>query len=223
MSSIDTARTNRGRAYAGRSSVERREARRAALIDAGVQVFGRDGFRSATVKSICRAAGLTERYFYESFANSEALFAAVYKSLIAALEAEMIAAIEAAPAEAEATARASLRVYFGHMADPLIARIVLIEIFGISADIDRIYRAVTLNFARLTEDLTARLFDVEAITAGADSRLLSMGLVGSTIHIAMYWYLNGYRESLETVVESALRLYLAMADNAPADRQPAGR
>ncbi len=223
MSSIDTARTNRGRAYAGRSSVERREARRAALIDAGVQVFGRDGFRSATVKSICRAAGLTERYFYESFANSEALFAAVYKSLIAALEAEMIAAIEAAPAEAEATARASLRVYFGHMADPLIARIVLIEIFGVSADIDRIYRAVTLNFARLTEELTARLFDVEAITAGADSRLLSMGLVGSTIHIAMYWHLNGYRESLETVVESALRLYLAMADNAPADRQPAGR
>lgn len=216
MSSIDTAKTNRGRTYAGRSSVERREARRAALIDAGVQVFGRDGFRSATVKSICRAAGLTERYFYESFANSEALFAAVYKSLIAALEAEMVAAIEAAPAEAEATARASLRVYFGRMADPLIARIVLIEIFGISADIDRTYRAVTLNFARLTEDLTARLFDVEAITAGADSRLLSMGLVGSTIHIAMYWHLNGYRESLETVVESALRLYLAMADNAPA-------
>ena len=215
MSVADPAKTTRGRAYAGRSSAERREARRAALIEAGVQVFGRDGFRSATVKSICREAGLTERYFYESFVNSEALFAAVYKSLIAAVEAEMIAAIEAAPKEAEATARASLRVYFGHMADPRIARIVLIEIFGISPEIDRTYRAVTLNFARLTEDLTARLFDVEAITAGADSRLLSMGLVGSTIHIAMYWHLNGYRESLETVVDSALRLYLAMAGTAP--------
>ncbi|KEZ79187.1 TetR/AcrR family transcriptional regulator [Salinisphaera hydrothermalis] len=213
MSTPEVAKPNRGRSYAGRSSAERREARRAALIDAGISVFGRDGFRSATVKSICREAGLTERYFYESFANSEALFAAVYKSLIAAIEAEMLAAIEAEPADAEATARAGLRVYFGRMADPLIARIVLIEIFGISADIDRTYRAVTLNFARLTEELTARLFDVEAITAGADSRLLSMGLVGSTIHIAMYWHLNGYRESLDTVVESALRLYLAMAGN----------
>ncbi|MGN8198476.1 TetR/AcrR family transcriptional regulator [Salinisphaera sp. RV14] len=216
MSAVNSARTGRGRAYAGRSCAERRETRRAALIAAGVEVFGRDGFRGATVKAICREAGLTERYFYESFANSEALFAAVYKSLIAAVEAEMIAAIEAAPAEAEATARAGLRVYFRHMADPRIARIVLIEIFGISAEIDRTYRAVTLNFARLTEDLTARLFDVAAITAGADSRLLSMGLVGSTIHIAMYWHLNGYRESFETVVESALRLYLAMAGNAPA-------
>lgn len=217
MSAVDAGKSERGRAYAGRSSDERRAARRAALIEAGVQVFGRDGFRAATVKSICREAGLTERYFYESFANSEALFAAVYKSLIAALEAEMMAAIEAAPAEAEAMTRAGLRVYFGHMADPLIARIVLIEIFGISADIDRTYRAVTLSFARLTEELTARLFDMEALTAGADSRLLSMGLVGSTIHIAMYWHLNGYREPIETVVESALRLYLAMAGSFAAD------
>lgn len=214
MSTAHTAKTRPGRAYAGRSSAERRAVRRSALIDAGVQVFGRDGFRSATVKSICREAGLTERYFYESFANSEALFAAVYKSLIAALEAEMLAAVDAVPAEAETMARASLRVYFGHMADPAVARIVLIEIFGISADIDRTYRAATLNFARLTEDLTARVFDTAAISAGVDSRLLSMGLVGSTIHIAMYWHLNGYRESLDTVVESALRLYLAMAGDA---------
>ncbi|HET7314926.1 TetR/AcrR family transcriptional regulator [Salinisphaera sp.] len=218
MTAVDTANRNAGRAYAGRSSAERRDARRAALIAAGVRVFGRDGFRSATVKSICREAGLTERYFYESFANSEALFAVVYKFLVAKIEAEMRAAIEAAPAEAEAMTRAALHVYFGHMADRLIARIVLIEIFGISADIDRTYRAVTLNFARLTEELTARLFDVDAVTAGADRRLLSMGLVGSTIHIAMYWHLNGYRESLDTVVESALKLYLAMAGNADADR-----
>lgn len=214
MSAANTANKRSGRAYAGRSSAERRAARRAALVNAGVQVFGRDGFRAATVKSLCREAGLTERYFYESFANSEALFAAVYKSLIATLETEMLAAIEAAPAEAEAMTRAGLRVYFGHMADPLIARIVLIEIFGISAEIDRTYRAVTLNFARLTEDLTARLFDTEAMTAGADSRLLSMGLVGSTIHIAMYWHLNGYREPFDTVIESALKLYLSMASTA---------
>lgn len=211
MSGADTIKAEAGRAYAGRSSAERRAARRAALVAAGVQVFGRDGFRAATVKSICREAGLTERYFYESFANSEALFAAVYKSLIATLETEMLAAIEAAPDEAAAASRAGLQVYFSHMADPLVARIVLIEIFGISADIDRTYRAVTLSFARLTEDLTARLFDLSALTAGADGRLLSMGLVGSTIHIAMYWHLNGYREPFESVVESALRLYLAMA------------
>jgi len=40
---------------------------------------------------------------------------------------------------------------------------------------------------------------------------LSMGLVGSTIHIAMYWNLNGYRETIDAVVNSALALYRAMA------------
>ncbi|RJS94358.1 TetR/AcrR family transcriptional regulator [Salinisphaera sp. Q1T1-3] len=203
-----------GRDYAGRSLAQRRAARRDALIGAGVTVFGRDGFRAATVKAICREAGLTERYFYESFVNNEDLFATVYKRLIAALETAMRAAVAAAPDDAEAMSRAALDVYFRHMADPLIARIVLIEIFGISPTIDRTYRAVTLNFARLTEELTARIFDPQALQHhGATPRLLSMGLVGSTIHIAMYWNLNGYRESHDDVVNSALAVYRALADS----------
>lgn len=206
------ARQTVGRDYAGRTLGERRAQRREALIEAGVVIFGDHGFRGATIKGICRQAGLTERYFYESFANSEALFATVYKTLVGAIEHEMRDAVEQAPAEAEAMSEAALRVYFTHMARPRVARIVLIEIFGISAGIDRTYRATTLKFAQLTEDLTARLFDQSVMSAqGTTPRLLSMGLVGSTIHIAMYWNLNGYRESIDAVVNSALALYRAMA------------
>lgn len=206
------ARQAGGRDYAGRTLGERRAQRREALIEAGVVIFGDHGFRGATVKAICRQAGLTERYFYESFTNSEALFATVYKTLVGAIETEMRDAVEQAPAEAEAMSEAALRVYFTHMARPRVARIVLIEIFGISAGIDRTYRATTLKFAQLTEDLTARLFDQSVVSAqGTTPRLLSMGLVGSTIHIAMYWNLNGYRETIDAVVNSALALYRAMA------------
>ena len=205
-------RTTAGRDYAGQSLDERRAQRRRALIEAGEAIFGDHGFRAATVKAICRQAGLTERYFYESFANSEALFATVYKTLVAAIEQDMRAALAEAPANADAMAEAALRVYFSYMARPRVARIVLIEIFGISPSIDRTYRAVTLKFAELTEELTARLFDASLLDGqGARPRLVAMGLVGSTIHIAMYWNLNGYRESLEEVVGSALALYRAMA------------
>ncbi|WP_348762576.1 TetR/AcrR family transcriptional regulator [uncultured Salinisphaera sp.] len=216
------ASTAAGRDYAGQSLDERRAQRRQALIDAGEVIFGDQGFRAATVKAICRQAGLTERYFYESFSNSEALFAAVYKTLVAAIEQDMRSALAAAPTDADAMADAALRVYFSYMARPRVARIVLIEIFGISPSIDRTYRAATLKFAELTEELTGRLFDASLLDGqGARSRLVAMGLVGSTIHIAMYWNLNGYRESLDEVVGSALALYRAMAasmDAAAADK-----
>jgi AcrR family transcriptional regulator len=39
------------------------------------------GYRNTTVKAVCEAAGLTERYFYESFANSEALLVAAFDTV----------------------------------------------------------------------------------------------------------------------------------------------
>lgn len=180
-------------------------------------VFGRDGFRAATVKSLCQEAGLTERYFYESFANSEALFAVVYRTLTDRLKEHVLAAIEAAPEEAEATARAGLRVFFETMVEqPGTARILLIEIFGISGDIDRLYRETTQNFTRMLQDLLSAIFFLGE-RSDTDAGILSTGLVGSTIHIAMYWTLNGYRDSLDVVVESSLALYVAMARQADSD------
>ncbi|MES1949943.1 TetR family transcriptional regulator [Salinisphaera sp. S4-8] len=219
-SSSPRSRRN-GRAYGGRTLDERRRQRRAQLIAAGITVYGREGFRGATVKSVCREAGLTERYFYESFANSEALFATVYKTLVERLETAVVAAIDEAPSDAEAIARAGLRVFFETMYhQPGTARILLIEIFGISGDIDRLYRETTQNFTRTLQSLLGSVF-VFGEDSGTDAGVVSTGLVGSTIHIAMYWTLNRYHEPLDTVVESSLALYVAMARQAAHDRGPA--
>lgn len=216
-SSSPRSATN-GRAYGGRSLDERRGKRRTQLIEAGIVVYGREGFRGATVKSLCREAGLTERYFYESFANSEALFATVYRTLVQRLEDGVVAAIDSAADDAEATARAGLRVFFETMYhEPGTARILLIEIFGISGEIDRLYRETTQNFTRTLQELVSSIF-VLGEGSGTDAAILSTGLVGSTIHIAMYWTLNRYREPLDVVVESALALYVAMAQRAQQDQ-----
>lgn len=212
MSSKTTPRPDEaGRAYGGRSMDERRSMRRRQFVDAGIEVFGRDGFRAATVKSLCREAGLTERYFYESFGNSETLFAEVYKTLVSRLEQAVVAAIEAAPREPEATARAGLRVFFETMYNqPGTARILLIEIFGISGDIDKLYRATTRDFTHMLAELSRAMFPLDE-PSGTDPAIVSTGLMGSTIHIAMYWTLSHYRDSIDVVVESSLALYVAMA------------
>ena len=48
-------------------------------------VYGERGYRNATVKAVCDSAGLTERYFYESFANSEALLCRILPAVTAVL------------------------------------------------------------------------------------------------------------------------------------------
>jgi len=205
-----TEKKRTGRAYAGQSLAERRDIRRRALIDAGIRVYGSDGFRAATVKLVCREAGLTERYFYESFANNEALFAAIYKQLVNEIEQAQTHAMAAVDDDPVAMSRAGLTVFFERMRNPHVARILLIEIFGISSDIDRMYRSATFGFARLLQERLARLFTLDDLGA-VDPRVLATGLIGSTIHIAMYWALSDYRDSLETVVESSLALYSALA------------
>lgn len=52
--------------------------RRDELITAGVALLGCAEGPSLTVRAVCRAAGLTERYFYESFADRDEFVRAVY-------------------------------------------------------------------------------------------------------------------------------------------------
>jgi AcrR family transcriptional regulator len=52
--------------------------RRDELISAGVDLLGGPAGPALTVRAVCRAAGLTERYFYESFADRDEFVRAVY-------------------------------------------------------------------------------------------------------------------------------------------------
>jgi len=82
----DTVASSRERQFKGLSLSERKLARRTKLIEAGIEAYGTQGFFSVTVKDICREAGLTERYFYESFKKSEQLFQTIFLQLIEELQ-----------------------------------------------------------------------------------------------------------------------------------------
>ena len=67
----------RGR-WSGVPLQDRQTLRRDELIAAGVDVLGGAGGGALTVRGVCRAAGLTERYFYESFDDRDDFVRAVY-------------------------------------------------------------------------------------------------------------------------------------------------
>lgn len=87
------------RPYRGVEPAERLAARRRQLLAAGLDLLGADQHDSAelTVRGVCRRAGLSARYFYESFADKDALVSGVFDWVIAELVTTTQAAVAAVP------------------------------------------------------------------------------------------------------------------------------
>lgn len=68
------------RSYAGIAGDARRAERRRKLLDAGYTLLAEGGPAALTVTGVCRAAGLTTRYFYEQFPNRDALMTAIVEA-----------------------------------------------------------------------------------------------------------------------------------------------
>lgn len=67
--------------YRGMTLEQRRAQRRARLVDAVVEVWGAADGPPITMTRVCSAAGLTERYFYESFSDLDAALVATVEQL----------------------------------------------------------------------------------------------------------------------------------------------
>lgn len=72
----------RGR-WSGVPLENRQALRRDELINAGTGLLGGQSGPALTVRAVCRAAGLTERYFYESFSDRDEFVRAVYDDVCA--------------------------------------------------------------------------------------------------------------------------------------------
>src|SRR5882757_3781988 len=89
------------RIYGGVSAEQRVAERKERLLEAALEEFGTRGVLATGVKDVCRRAGLTDRYFYESFHDGGELFVAVFDRATAQLFAVVAGAVVAAPATAE--------------------------------------------------------------------------------------------------------------------------
>ena len=172
------------------------------LIDAAIKVYGEVGYRSATVKAVCETAELTERYFYESFTNGEALLVAAYTHVTDGLHAEMEAAGAGFGDDAEGRIVAVLTLYFTRLREnPLSARVFLLEIAGISPVVD----VIRMNAVKvMSQVLVPASGDRFRVGQGASSCLLPTGMIGAVISIALRWVSKDYPQPIEDVVAAAV-------------------
>ncbi|GAB92776.1 TetR/AcrR family transcriptional regulator [Gordonia rhizosphera] len=186
--------TTDGRRYAGAAADERRDRRRAEFVTAGLELFGSEGFANVSIKRLCDHSGLTQRYFYESFDDRSALLAAVYDDCVEfARTATLRAAAEfVAPDGGEGVrttdvpeaARASLGAFIHTLAaNPHRARVMLVEMVGVNADLERQRLAAIHGWADLI--LTVVLGEQEPRRG---QRLAAIGLVGAVTQLLVDWY-----------------------------------
>jgi AcrR family transcriptional regulator len=208
-----------GRRYGGRSAEERREARRAALLDAAYELYGTLGHRNVTIERTCSHARLTARNFYEEFGGREALLRAVYDRTIARSLDAVAAGLAAAGDDVRERAEAGLGAFVHALLDdPRAARIVCLEMVGVSEALERHRRSVLRAFADLVAD-EARRLGTGRVPQGLDPRPYALGLVGGVNELIVDWLQSDDRLPLDALVEVMVDSFVAVSAGPP-DRQP---
>lgn len=197
-----------GRRYGGLSQVERVARRRDQFIEAGLNVFGTIGYRSATVRKVCKEAGLTDRYFYESFEDMEDLLAAVYLAQSEVLRGRLLTMAGSVGVETDPRAliRRGLGVFFEWFEDPRVARLSWHEVVGVSERIDALYIEATRGFSRIVLEI-ARSVRPSWSVDPAEEQVLGIALTGGVVQVGMDWLLSDYANSRETMIAATARLF----------------
>lgn len=168
-----------GRIWRGQSAQERRSERHGRLIEAGIELFGTRGYAATPVKAVCGQAGLTERYFYEAFADREDLLSEIYDRLIKETAESTLGAIERVEEDLFVRLGVGLEAFFEALTrDPRRARIQELEVVGVSAALEEKRRAAIHSFAGIIADQVRRDpgWDPDR---GIRLDVITLGLVGA--------------------------------------------
>jgi AcrR family transcriptional regulator len=179
-------------------------------MEAGLELFGTIGYARTSVRSLSATASLNSRYFYESFASREDLLYSVYQAIIGDI---FTRAVEAAARETtiKGQARASLEAAWTAVTeDRRKARVVALEVVGVSDRLERLRRENRHALAKLTADNALSLAD-RGIQLRLDPVLTARFLMGGVVEVLLDWVNGDVDASPDEVVEHFTELFTAAA------------
>ncbi len=200
------------RGWAGTTLADRRTERRRRLLDVGLELLGTQGSSAVTVRSVCRTAQLTDRYFYENFTDRDALLAAVYDEVAYEAGQVLIDAVAGATEPTDAVvARAAVDGFLDLITgDPRKGRVLLLEPLT-----DQVLgaRSVALSpaFARIISAQLDSDDDVEA-------QLTATAIVGAMANLIIRWLDGSLAVDRAGLADYCVRLLVAAMALAPGPR-----
>lgn len=199
-----------GRVYGGRSELERRADRRNRLVQAGLELFGTEGWAAATIERLCAVAGVATRSFYEEFSSREDLLRAVYEDIMAGVVTQVLPAVTASTGSVEQRIRTGLQGYVGYLTDdPRRAKVAHREV-RVAGVLEQDRYAMILRFADIIATETR-------LDQGASSRILGLALAGAVTEVLVDWVAQAEpRPPTGPMVDTLVRLYVAAVTPAQA-------
>lgn len=198
------------RRYRGVSAQQRRELRREQLLDAGLDLLGTQGWRQTTMTAVCVRANLTERYFYESFANRDELLLAVLDRIAAQIRDVALRALAAEEGGPSAKAEVAIGAFVDLLTDdPRIGRAAILE--SAAAEPLRARRHELLGeFAQLVASQARALYGVDALAPPSD-QLNGLMITGGLAELLMAWLNGELPVTRENIIDIVVTHFVATA------------
>ncbi|MGW4770953.1 TetR/AcrR family transcriptional regulator [Nocardia sp. NPDC004278] len=180
------------RIWGGTTLTERRETRRAALLEAALDLIGESGASGVTMRAVCRRANLTDRYFYESFASRDELLDVLYRQVADEFLEPMTAFAAADPSRDRELSEILVDKV---LADPRKSRLFLVELYS-STGLGQTTIAVMPVFTRLMQDhLFAHIEDP------VRRRLAALTMASGNAGMFSAWLNGSLRATREQVID----------------------
>jgi AcrR family transcriptional regulator len=206
------------RVWGGTTLDTRRDARRRRLLEVGFELLGGQGSAAVTVRSVCRHAKLTDRYFYENFADRDGLLVAVYQQVAEQFRDAMAVAVGAAVAEVapepvapEAVARSAVLAFVGLLTgDPRKGRVLLLAPMTDAALSAHAVGLMPMFGELIRVQLAAVPGGAQATTA-LDERMTATALIGALSNLFVRWLDGTLKASEQELTDYCVRLLLTAA------------
>ncbi|TYB56209.1 TetR/AcrR family transcriptional regulator [Nonomuraea sp. PA05] len=203
------------RPYRGEPAEQRRARRRAALLEAGLDVLGTGGWAAATVRGVCARAGLNDRYFHESFTDLDALLLAVVDDQAAQATGLITAVAAKAPRRLRPRAAAVVSAIVDFLAaDQRRARVLAYE-FPASALLQERRRQIIETLAGIYIEQARELLD-EVPLSETDLRMTALTVVSGLWELLSAWLRGDVDTGRDHLVDYVVALLLSTTDLAPA-------
>lgn len=206
------------RPYQGESAESRIQSRRQQLLDTAFARMASGGWKQITIENLCRDAKLNKRYFYESFADLDALAGALVDDLATQLIAlGMQTAGEAAAARlsTDALARKVLGAVIGFLVDePQRARVLFTEVASSPRAVAHRHAAVQA-FAQTLSAYGHQHHEAKGTTDPIAPLAASL-LIGGTIDAVLNWLDGKIPMSREQFIEDLAAMWVITGDGAAA-------
>jgi AcrR family transcriptional regulator len=199
----------KGGNYGGVSAAARQSERRRRLLAAALEVIGGQGWAAVTVRAVCAEAGLSSRFFYESFASVEELAVALFDDIFERSTAAVAEAVTASPRDARIRNRVAIETFVRSLTDDRrIGRFALMEALGSEALTRR-------RLALVHSAVEAVLNQIGPHGPRGVSRyreVVATVLIGGLVELLIGWMHGEIDVDLDQLIDDYVQLVLEVGD-----------